>query len=157
MLLAAANIGERPVPQTAPAVAPPAPARDQSRSRGDEQAWLRAIAEGAGGEALSGYRKRIFRTGSGQYYVPVADERRAILALRDDPAARAAIESFEAPTAPTAIVAASAAVGTSKPLPRQDLKGRVVERADSASANGSEIEKLASAGWRAVVKARPRP
>lgn len=47
-----------------------------------EQAWLEALKSGAGGEVLATEAGRIFRTGSGRYYVPSENDRQRILALR---------------------------------------------------------------------------
>lgn len=50
-----------------------------------EGTWLRTVKEEGEKFGLGAYAKRIFRSRSGRYYVPDADDRRRILALRNDP------------------------------------------------------------------------
>ncbi len=52
--------------------------------RHGEQAWFAALNAGAGGAAFSGLAGRIFKTSSGRFYVPVAQDRAQILDLQRD-------------------------------------------------------------------------
>jgi hypothetical protein len=63
-----------------------APSLAEGPCRFSEQMWLRAVAEGAGGEELAVHGARVFKTSSGRYYIPQEEERRQILALRRDAA-----------------------------------------------------------------------
>lgn len=80
-------------PSARPSIAeqPAAVARTSEAYGLSEQAWLKAVEQGAGGEELVALRGAIFKTSSGRYYAPSADKRASLAALRGDPAVTAAV------------------------------------------------------------------
>ncbi len=87
IVLAMASAGETGTPvdggamRTSPAVATQTAVGPY---RFAEQPWLAAIESCAGQTDAAAGHARIFRTSGGRYYIPVASERRAILAQRQD-------------------------------------------------------------------------
>jgi hypothetical protein len=66
-------------------------AGDPDPLRFGEQAWLAAVRSVGTAAGLAAEQARIFKTSGGRYYVPSAEERTQILALRAEPATAAAV------------------------------------------------------------------
>lgn len=56
-----------------------------------ESAWLKAVRDGYGGQALAPHRSRIFTTSGGRVYIPVQSESREILRMRQNAATAQAV------------------------------------------------------------------
>lgn len=81
-----------PVPATSP--------RDANPYAFSTDSWLEALAGLRSDERFARYSRRIFHTSAGEAYVPVAAERREILALKADPViARHVAEHYAAANA----------------------------------------------------------